>query len=72
MMAHLSIDDVPGVGHKELVLPSEGSVAGAGGAKGHHADVAQPQLLCNVKGCQCGQRSPQGMPCKPGCVMAEI
>lgn len=69
--SHLGIDDMPCVRHEELVLSSKGPVASAGGAKGHHADVAEPQLLCNVKGCQCGQRSPQGMPCKTGCFRAK-
>ena len=61
--AYLGINDMPGVRHQILIFAREGSVAGAGGSKGDHADLRQRQLLCNVKGRQRGKCTPQRMPC---------
>ena len=64
---YLVINDAPGVGHNMVVVSGKGMVAGPGGPKAvaHHLHILPAgflQLLSDVIGCQCGQRTTQGMP----------
>ena len=67
-LAHLVVDDVPGVGHQLVVLPGECMVAHARGSKGVAAQPDFQALLSsrsgNVMRSQLRKRSAQRVPCK--------
>ncbi len=71
----LVVDDAPGVWHHAVVAVGKGMVAGPGGPKAvaHHLHTlvaAILQLLADVIGCQGGQGTTQGMPCKQPTLLA--